>query len=70
MGQGRDCVGVFGEARIWIHLPTWNARDRVEAAATAPDPEELFSKPLRLLRSAPKPRSSLLSSGGYLQLIR
>ena len=38
LGQVRDCVGVLGEARIWIHLPTWRAWDRELTVTSACDP--------------------------------
>src|SRR5271166_6937783 len=39
-GQGRDCVGLFGEDRIRIPKPPWRALDREKTGMTAFDPPE------------------------------
>ena len=38
LGQGRDCVGLFGEDRIRIPKPPWRALDREKTGMTAFDP--------------------------------
>ena len=38
LGQGRDCLGLFGEDRITIPKLPWRARDCEKSATAALDP--------------------------------